>query len=566
MLRDLRIQNFAIIEDLSLPFDYGLNIITGDTGAGKSILVGALGLVLGGRGSPDMIRTGAEQARITACFNLSTLPLQAERIRDMGLEIPDGELIIHRTLNRTGKARVTINGDPATVSLLSRIGESLVDIHGQHEHHSLLNRELHIDLLDAFGRTEKLLSQYHQTYSQLIQIKEERQRIEDEERDREQRIDFLQYQIREINELDPRPGEEKELTEERDILRNAERISTLAHESYAILYESEESLTDLLGHVLSRLNELAALDARTEALSRDGEDLKYRLEDMAHTLRDHASHTEPDPERLTAIEDRLDRLQKLKRKYGETIDAILGFQQKAEEELARLMRSEENRSRLNKEYEETLSRAGNQAQELSRTRTIAARDMEKELEGGLADLSMSGTRFVVQMETHPGLPEYPADKKGRALAPKGVDRIEFLVSPNVGEEPKPLIRIASGGELSRIMLAIKSVLAGVDQVGTLIFDEVDSGIGGGVAEILGKRLRFVAGGRQVICVTHLPQVASQGEAHHHIFKKVEDGRTVVSAHRLKGKERVQEIARMLGGVEVTQTTIRHAREMLKLSG
>jgi DNA repair protein RecN (Recombination protein N) len=565
MLCELRIQNFAIIEDVSLPFDSGLNIITGDTGAGKSILVGALGLILGGRGSPEMIRTGAEQARITACFNLSHLPIQSERIQDMGVEIPQGELIIHRSLSRAGKTRVTVNGDPATVGLLSRIGESLVDIHGQHEHHSLLNRDLHIDLLDAYGRSGKHLSQYEETFRKLIQIRDERKRIEEEERDREQRIDFLKFQVREIDELDPKPGEEEELIRERDVLRNADRIATLAHESYELFYESEDSISERLGQVLPRVHELAALDSRAETLSRDGDELKFRLEDMAHSLRDHAANIESDPERLAIVEDRMDSLQTLKRKYGERINEILEFRQKAEEELGRLMKSEETRSQLNEEYEKTLIRAGNLAQELSRLRAKAARHMEKELEQELAGLSMSGTRFMIQMESHPGLPEYPLDKKGRALTAKGVDQVEFLVSPNAGEAPKPLIRIASGGELSRIMLAIKSVLAGVDQVGILIFDEIDSGIGGGVAEVLGKRLRFVASGRQVICVTHLPQVASQGEAHHHIFKKVANGRTVVSARRLKGKERIEEIARMLGGIEITKTTVKHAKEMLKFA-
>jgi DNA repair protein RecN (Recombination protein N) len=566
MLRDLRIQNFAIIEDLSLTFDNELNIITGDTGAGKSILVGALGLILGGRGSPEMIRTNAAQARITACFEFSEKADEAERIRDMGVEIINGELIIHRTLSRSGKNKVTLNGDPATVGLLSRIAENLVDIHGQHEHHSLMNREHHLELLDSFGKLENLLSRYSAAYVHLVRLKEDLHKMEKEGKERERRIDFLQYQIREIDEFDLRPSEEKELTEKLQVLRNAERILTLAQEAYAMLYESENSISDRIGQVMGRINDLASLDNRTQDLAEQGEELKYRIEDMSHTLRDYTSRIEPDPDRLASLEDRLEGLRSLKRKYGEGVDQILDYRSNADEELKRLMDHEANISRLNEEYEKTLAEAVKLAGEISRSRTKAARKMEKGLEKELGNLGMSGTRFIVQMEAHPNPSEEPIDEQGRALTPKGIDSVEFLVSPNPGEEPKPLIRIASGGELSRIMLAIKTVLADVDKVRISIFDEVDSGIGGGVAEILGRRLSFVAQKRQVICVTHLPQVASQGNTHHHIAKEVQKGRTRVSARQLYGEDRVREIARMLGGVEITKTTVQHAKEMIKLSG
>lgn len=565
MLRELRIRNFAIIEDLSIPLGAGLNIITGDTGAGKSILVGVVGLVLGGRGSSEMIRTGADQARLTALFDLGDRPEQMERIRTMGVEISDGELVVQRTLSRSGKSRVTVNGDPVPVGLLCRIGENLVEIHGQHEHHSLLDRENHIVLVDAFGRLAPLLARYEEAYERLVGIQRELHRLQDEAMGRDRRIDFLQYQIREIDAVAPRMGEEEELSFECGLLRNAERIATLARGAFALLYESDDAISDRLGRTLAMLNELASLDARTGDLVSQCTDLKYGLEEVAHTLRDHASGMEPDPIRLESLEDRLEALRNLKRKYGGGLEQVLRFRQEAEEELSRLTAHEENLSRLNEKSETARAEAVRLARQLSQSREKASRRMERELESQLGELGMSGTRFVVRQERHPGVAGAPADPEARTLTRRGLDRIEFLVSPNAGEDPRPLSRIASGGELSRIMLSIKTVLAEADRVGILIFDEIDAGIGGGVAEILGKKLHDTARGRQVICVTHLPQVASLGDVHHHIEKQVQDGRTRVAARLLKGSDRVQEIARMLGGVEMTKTTVQHAREMLKLS-
>jgi DNA repair protein RecN (Recombination protein N) len=562
MLRDLRIQDFAIIEDLLLTFESGLNIITGDTGAGKSILIEALGLILGGRGSADMIRTGSKQARITARFDLNGDPEKIAQIRDLGLEIDEGDLVIQRILSRAGTARITANGDPATVGLLARIGENLVDIHGQQEHHCLLKRENHLALLDAFGGNGDLLVSYRQCFSRLVHTQRELRRIENEEKDRVRRIDFLRYQIDEIDTVAPKPAEDRELEEAIRVLGNAERIRILAETCYAMLYENENSLSDQVGQLLSGLRELSSLDARAEGISGDGEEIKFQLEDMAHTLRDYASNVESDPSRLAELENRLELLRMLKRKYGETISDVLRFRQEAGKELARLTGSEENRSRLQADLASSLQETTSLAEKLSQKRQQAADRLERKLEKELADLAMQGTRFIVRIEPHSSNSEELQDSKGRSLTPFGYDLVEFLVSPNVGEPPKPLARIASGGELSRIMLSIKTVLASVDRVETLIFDEIDAGIGGRVAEILGRRLRYVAKGRQAICVTHSPQVATQGHIHIHIAKRVDQGRTYVTARALEGKERVQEIARMLGGMEITRTTVQHAREML----
>lgn len=562
MLRDLRIRDFAIIEDLFLTFNAGLNIITGDTGAGKSVLIEALGLILGGRGTLDMIRTGAKEARIVAHFDLSVHPDKMEQLADLGFETDEGELIIQRTLSRRGKGRVTVNGDPATVGLLHRIGEGLIDIHGQHEHHSLLKRENHLTLLDAFGGNSDLLSTYRSTYNELIGLQKELETLDREEKDREQRIDFLRFQIDEIDTVAPTPGEDETLEDEVRVLANAERISALAEASYALLYEEEHSLFEQIGRLSALLETLSGLDSRIRGIADAAEEVKFSIEDMAHTLRDHAGGIESNPAILADREERLEKLRSLKRKYGESLDDIARFRGEAEEELNRLTGAKENRSRLEEKFHSLLAQVSTLAEKLSHKRSRSAQRMEERLEQELAGLAMAGTRFAVDM-----LPVNPEgkvlhDRKGGALTPTGCDRVEFKVSPNPGEETKPLVRIASGGELSRIMLSIKTVLAGVDRVGVLIFDEVDAGIGGGVAEILGRRLRNVAEGRQVVCITHIPQVATQGQSHLHITKQIVRGRTCVSAQALTGSERVREIARMLGGVKITETTVRHAEEML----
>ena len=566
MLRDLRIQDFAIIDDLNLSFDRGLNIITGDSGAGKSILVGAVGLILGGRGSVDMIRTGADRARVTARFDLSRAPDQMAQIGGLGMEIEDGELVVQRTVSRAGKGKVTVNGDPATVGLLEKIFASLVDIHGQHEHHSLCNREHHITLLDAFGAMTDLVGRYRDKHGELLKVREELERIDREAQDRERRIDFLRYQIDEIDGVAPILGEEEELTQELSILANAEQIRRLGDEAYALLYDAEDALTDRLGQVLARLRELGSLDGRAEPMAAQGEEIKYVLEDLSRSLRDHISAIESDPARLGQVEDRLHQLQGLKKKYGPHIAAALQFRDEAAGELERLTGSEENRSRLAKRDETATAELVQLAAQLSEQRAKAALKMETKVEQELADLLMGGTRFVVQRTPEQPGPGRITTPEGQVLSRRGAEGIEFLVAPNAGETPKPLIRIASGGELSRIMLAIKTVLVGIDPVETLIFDEIDSGVGGGIAEILGRRLRSVAEGRQVICVTHLPQVASQGSTHIHIAKETARKRSRVVARPLTGGARVQEIARMLGGVKITRTTVKHAEEMLELSG
>ncbi len=566
MLRYLRIRNLAVIDDLSLEFEPGLNIITGDTGAGKSILIDAVGMMVGARGSADMIRSGADQARITAQFDLNGQREKADTVAELGVDLTGGELVVQRILSRTGRGRITVNGDPVTVGLLKRMWQNRIDIHGQQEHHSLLNREHHIELLDAFGKLEPLLRRYGEVYQRLIDARGRLDRLESEAAERARKIDFLQYQIGEIDGVKPLPGEEKTLAREAQVLRHAEQLSTLAREGYAILYESEDSLSDRIGGIEGRMKELSRLDPRTEEMARAGEELKYRIEDLAHALRDYASGIEPDPERLAVIEDRLDRIRALQRKYGPTCEEILRFRDKAVNELEQLSGQEEDRDRLRDAFQSACAEAGRLADELSLARKKAARSMEQVLEQELSGLAMSGTRFEILVR--PLSPEAGriVGEEGRVFSPRGWDRVEFRVSPNPGEDPKSLNRIASGGELSRIMLALKAVLASVDRVGILIFDEIDTGIGGGTAEVLGRRLRFVAEGRQVICVTHLPQVASQGQTHTHVAKEVVGGRTRVTARSLSGRNRVREIARMLGGVEITPTTLRHAEEMLHLAG
>ncbi len=566
MLRDLRIQNYAIIEELSLGFSPGLNIITGDTGAGKSILIGAMGLILGDRAATDRIRAGADAARIAARFDLSHAPDKLDEVQELGVDAPDGEIVVHRVLSRTGKGKITVNGDPATLGLLGKLWRNLVDVHGQHAHHSLLNREQHLDLLDAFGRHHDTRQAYEVCYTRLASLQEALVGLESASRDRERRLDFLRFQIDEIASIDPKAGEEETLERECRLLGNAERLTSLSQGAYTLLHESDESLSDSIGRLLTILQELASLDPETGPWTAQGEEVKYRLEDLAYTLRDYAARLEPDPTRLAELEDRLHKLRSLKRKYGESIEAVLRCREESEAELQRLTNSEEEGARLQDAFEQNLVEASALADRLSAARADAGRRMEQELARELSDLGMPAIRFSVRPQKRRAGQSRLRDRHGNALTHRGVDTVEFLVSANPGEPLQPLASIASGGELSRIMLAIKTVLADVDRVGVLIFDEVDAGVGGAVAEILGKRLRYVAEGKQVICVTHLPQVASLGQTHCHISKKVVRGRTIVRVRTLEGQERVQEIARMLGGLDITQTTVAHAREMLGQAG
>ena len=562
MLKELDIKNFAIIDHLHVEFAPGLNVFTGETGAGKSIVVDALSLALGERASVDLIRTGCQEAVVEAAFELNGRGTAeaAAFLSEQGIAMNSGEdLIVRRVLSSSGKNKVYINGSLANLATLSALGASLADIHGQHEHQSLLSQEHQMELLDSFGGMSELRSALSDDYRRLQGLRKELADLEGGERDRAQREDLLRFQTNEIEASMLRAGEDVDLAGEQKLLANAEKIAGLSRAADEALYASDYSVLSGLKKAMTSLREIAAIDSRLVPVLDLCEAGRAQIEEAAREVSDYADSVEFDPDRLEQIGDRLDLIQRLKRKYGSTIAEIIEFGSKAAAELERMERGTEETERLEKEIQAIKSGLTAQARELTKRRGSAARELEKKIETELSHLGMKKATFTVKIAQEPG--EDTLD--GHRLGKCGVDRVEFLISPNPGEEPKPLAKIASGGELSRIMLALKAVLVEGDNIPTIVFDEVDAGIGGGVAEEVGKKLERVAVKRQVLCITHLPQIASMAARHYGVSKSVKKDRTSAEVRLLDPKERIAEIARMLGGKSITEATLRHAEEIIE---
>jgi DNA repair protein RecN (Recombination protein N) len=562
MLKELNIKNFAIIDQLRVGFTPGLNVFTGETGAGKSIVVDALNLALGERASSELIRTGCPEAVVEAAFELNgrgTAEITG-LLTDQGIDMAPGEdLIVRRVLSSGGKNKVYINGSLANLATLSEIGRSLADIHGQHEHQSLLSLERQMEMLDSFGGLGPSRDAFSGDYHRLQDVRKELSELEAGERDRSQREDMLRFQKNEIEAAMLKPGEDVDLAGEQKLLANAEKIAGLARAADEALYSSDGSVLSGLKKAMTGLREIAAIDSRLKPVLDLCEAGRAQIEEAAHEVSSYADRVEFDPGRLEQIGDRLDAVQKLKKKYGGTVEEVIEFGKRASSELERMERSTGEIERLTKEVQAVKAGLTSQAQELTRKRGAAARDLEKKVEDELGRLGMKKTTFAVRIAQEAG----DDTLDGRRLGPRGADRVEFLISPNPGEEPRSLARIASGGELSRIMLALKAILVEGDNIPTLVFDEVDAGIGGAVAEEVGKKLKRVAAGRQVFCITHLAQIASMAASHYGVSKSVKKERTSTEVRLLDRKERVDEIARMLGGKTITEATIRHAEEMIE---
>jgi DNA repair protein RecN (Recombination protein N) len=562
MLKELNIKNFAIIDQLRVEFAPGLNVFTGETGAGKSIVVDALNLALGERASADLIRTGCQEAVVEAAFELNhdgTAEIKA-MLTEQGIKMDSGEdLIVRRVLSSSGKNKVYINGSLANLATLAALGAILADIHGQHEHQSLLSLERQMEMLDSFGGTAGLREELADTYRRLQDIRKELAEREAGERDRAQREDLLRYQKNEIEAATLKPGEDEGLANEQKILANSEKLAGLSRAADEALYTSDGSVLSGLKKAMTHLREIAVIDNRLTPVLELCETGRAQIEEAAREVSSYADRMEFDPLKLEQIGDRLDLIQKLKKKYGGTIPEILAFGGKASAELTRMERSTEEIERLKSQIQTIKSGLTATAQELTKRRNAAARELEKKIEAELAHLGMKKTVLSVKITQEPG----DDTLDGRKLGPRGADRVEFLISPNPGEEPKPLAKIASGGELSRTMLAFKTILVEGDSIPTLVFDEVDAGIGGAVAEEVGRKLKRVATKRQVFCITHLPQIASMATSHYGVAKSVKSDRTSTEVRLLGKKERVDEIARMLGGKTITEATIKHAEEMIE---
>jgi len=562
MLKELNIKNFAIIDKLRVEFAPGLCVFTGETGAGKSIVVDALNLALGERASADLIRTGCEEATVEAAFELD--PARTAEVvallSEQGIEMDPGEdLIVRRVLSSSGKNKVYINGSLANLATLSSLGERLADIHGQHEHQSLLSLERQLDMLDSFGGHGELRGEVNAGYRRLLDIRKKLAEIQEGERDRAQREDMLRYQQNEIEAAQLRPGEDDALLSEQKIMANAEKLAALSSMVDEVLHSSDDSVLASLKKAVNGLKEITAIDSSLTGALELCESGRAQIEEAAREIASYSGRVEFDPKRLEEIGDRLDLIQKFRKKYGSTIDEIIAFGAKASADLERMERSTEEIEALKSEIQETKFGLTDKADKLTQKRNAAARELEKKVETELGQLGMKKTTFSVKITQEPGGDTF----NGLKLGPQGVDRVEFLISPNPGEDPKPLARIASGGELSRIMLALKTILVEGDSIPTLVFDEVDAGIGGAVAEEVGKKLKRVAKKHQVFCITHLPQIASMAGSHYGVEKSVKNDRTTTEVRLLDEKERVEEISRMLGGKTITEATIKHAEEMIE---
>ncbi|MEA1936435.1 MAG: DNA repair protein RecN [Thermodesulfobacteriota bacterium] len=554
MLTELNIKNFAIIDELEISFRRGLNVITGETGAGKSIIIGAVGLLLGERASSDLIRSSEETAMVEALFDISDKEQLKEKLMSSGFYEGD-ELVVKRIVARSGKNRVYINGNLATLNMLSTLAESLVNISGQHEHQTILNAENHIDILDEFGGLLSLRSEFANLYDEYQNLKSRLNELESVNSESGKREEFLRFQLKEIEDAGITIGEDLSLSKEKNILNNAKRLVEYAAESYETLYDKGGSILEELGGTINNIKEIKKIDLDLKVSEQELDSMFFSLEDISFTLRDYVKDISFDPERLEEIEDRLEYLGRLKRKYGSTLEDVLGTKKGIEEKLKNISSLDEDIKRLSEQIFSKKTLLLEKGKLLSQRRHEAAVVLKEALEDEIHALGMANAEFQVTFD------ESVKDK----ICSKGLDEIEFYLSTNVGEELKPLNRIASGGELSRIVLSMKKVLAGTGAVDTIIFDEVDSGIGGAMAGIVGRKLKGVSKRHQVICITHLPQIACFGDSHYLVSKKISGERTNTHVSVLSESERLGEITRMLGGLKITEKTREHAREMLKAS-
>lgn len=563
MLSRLHVINYALIDDLEIEFASGLNIITGETGAGKSILVGALGLVLGMRASPDVIRTGEDRCMVEAIFELYPKHPSLEPLKEMGIDVDGGELIVRREVLAEGRSRCFVNGLAIPVRALHDLGRTLVDLHGQHDHQSLLDVEQHLDFLDGFGDLRALRHDVEDAHGLLVTL--QKRKLEKEaiaHRQRERR-ELLAYQVQEIDAAKPQTGEDEELDQERSVLSHAERLTEIAVQLEALLYEGEDSIVDRLGMAGHLLDEAARLDKTLDARVEELDGLRYGAEELARSLNDYAQRIEHNPERLAEVTERLEVLNALKKKHGGHLEQVLAYRQNAEKELQLTDELDAALQELDREIGQVLAKFTTHCIALSKARQKAAKKLSKHICDALRELGMPDVQFEVKLEQHKNkdgfvvLDGIPVDAHYR-----GIDYGEFYLSTNAGESLRPLVKVASGGEISRIMLAMKTVLVHTDSVQVLIFDEIDIGISGRIAEVVGKKLKALSEAYQTISITHLPQIAKMADVHFSVRKETQKKRTVTRVVALDEEARAEELAKMMGGEEISELTLQHAREML----
>jgi len=563
MLKYLKIRDFALIRELEIEFSNGLNLLTGETGSGKSILVDAVSLLVGGRSNQEMVRSGCSRSVIEGIFSNRPESLAAQALVNSGLASSDDGVLVRREISIGGRGRVFINNNPATISFLKSLGRHLADIHGQQEHQTLLQLQTHLEWLDRYGENKRSAADLMRSFEELQEISERLESMNLNEQQRLQRIDVLRFQIGEIEKSGIYIHEDEKLQKDRTILANREKIYALSDEAYGILYESEQAILVVAKRLLRILEDLEAIDLAW-ASHRDAlQDSYYKLDDLSFAIRDYRSNIDFSPDRLNQIELRLAEIERLKEKYGKNIKDILGYAARCRKELDELTAYADVSSLLEQKLAEALRNYLALAEKTSAKRHEDALRLEKSLRREFSALSMEKMRLGVKF--HPKEESEPERPIPPSCGPTGIDRVEFMVSPNMGERMKPLASIASGGELSRIMLAIRALCGSGESGRTLVFDEVDTGIGGRAAEAVGRRLKEISLTHQVFCVTHLPQIAAFAGHHFKVWKDAVGERTETFLKSMSYDGRIHELARMMDGEVHTETSRRHAREMLKRS-
>lgn len=566
MLRELHIENFAIIQELDLDFEPGFIVLTGETGAGKSIIMGALDMLLGQRVDMDNLRSGSDRATVEAVFHIPEAvkgPIHALLEAEGMLDDPE-VITLTRDLRRDRRNVARVNGHRANVGLLVQLGEYLVDIHGQSDHLSLLRVNQHLGLLDRYAGNEDTLASYQSTYRELKRVKSEIRHLQELDRQAEERLELLRYQVDEIESAHLVEGEDEDLAEQMTRLANAEKLAERCQEALMLLEDappSQPTITDLFGQFVDTMTSLAKVDPSLEGMSETTQDVYSSIEELNLALRSYLDSLEFDPQELDRVEERLTLIRNLKRKYGETIEEIQRHAEHARQELETITDRSARIEELEGEERRLLKELADRGRTLSQARQDAAQRLEGELEKELDDLRMEEARFQVDLRRTPD-PQGVQVGEGKHLkyTKHGLEEVEFLIETNPGEGFKPLAKIASGGETARLMLAVKHVLAKADHISTLVFDEIDQGIGGRVGAVVGEKLRRLTAGHQVVCITHLPQLASFGQQHFQVSKRVVDNRSIIDVHELRGEGRVRELAQMLGGV--SDHTLESAKELL----
>ena len=554
MLQELSIKDFAIIDEIQISFQPKMTVLTGETGAGKSIIIDALGLLAGGRGSTEFIRKGEKKAVIQGLF---TLPREANTyniLEEYGIDSEDGQIILQRDLYRGGRNICRINGMMVNLATLRKVGETLIDIHGQNEHQELMKPENHIDLLDEYDKkTSELRNQYQVVYQNYRKLKLSMEKKEADEKAWAQRLDMLNFQVKEIGEAGLKINEEDELVEEKNKLDNFQAIHDALELSYQILSGEKIDVVGNLGNAMNELSDVSDLSENLQEINTKISDAFYSLEDAARDISDELDSMEWNGERLNEIEERLELIHQLKRKYGDTIEDILHYHIRIVKELREMENAEQNSEKQERQLSEALEKVKELAIKLSKQRKKSAKKLEKMIHEQLSALYMDKAVFEVKFLNN------------SKLYSKGIDKVEFYIQTNPGEEMGPLAKIASGGELSRIMLALKTIFSQKMGVTSIIFDEVDTGVSGRVAQAIAEKISQISNNSQVLCITHLPQVAAIADNHYYISKSVNDGRTETSLKELDEKQKIREIARMLSGSEITELTLKHAEELIKMS-